>query len=99
MKSRELYARAARVLDRLDQRAEQQTFLAAADYPASVCTIDEFHELAGAFERRQLRFANDLPVANLARSLRRLRAQLCVHALLCFMEAQRRRLAALTPLA
>lgn len=65
--------RVERILDRLDARLEQQTFLRGADAPHAVALVGAFHRAAGDVER-----ALDHPatsqsyVRNMARILRRM---------------------------
>lgn len=71
-------ARLGRCLDRLDDRAERQTFLPGADRRTVI--YDNYQEYAGAVERRVLPVADDIAADQLAQRVRVLRAILRRHA-------------------
>jgi hypothetical protein len=69
-----------RILDKLDARAEAQTFLPGAHYHAGM--IDTYHDIAGALEQRWPEHVNP-PASILAPILRRLRKLLAAHKEVC----------------
>lgn len=73
------YSRAVRILDRLDARVERQTFLPLAPIPSAVAVVNAFHDRAGSFERLVLPRIDCWPIADVAESLRSLKATVDLH--------------------